>query len=101
MNMIVSISILIAALAAMFAALGMVAYIFDGDDLVRQIRLRMEAKTTKAKQAEYERGRMQGRKDFAMRLLRSLDAISFFPKPPDIYQVTADLKKKILEEVRK
>lgn len=101
MNTMISIAILILALSVAFAALGMVAYLFDLDDLVRQIRLRMEAKTTKAKQAEYERGRAQGRKDFALQMDRVLDAMWFEPSLPYTHQVKEELEKRIAEEVRK
>lgn len=101
MNTIVSIAILILALSAAFAVLGLVAYIFDFDDLVRQIRLRMEARTTKMKQTEYERGRAQGRKDFALQMDRVLDAMWFEPRLPYTYQVKEELEKRIAEEVRK
>ena len=101
MNTIIAIAILILALSVAFAAIGFVAYVFDLVDLVRQIRLRMEAKTTKAKQAEYERGRAQGRKDFALQMDRVLDAMWFEPRLPYTYQVKEELEKRIAEEVRK
>ena len=101
MNMIVSISILILALSAAFAVLGVVAYLFDLDDLFRKIRRLMEVKTAKVKRDEYERGRLQGRKEFALQIDRVLDAMWFDPHTQYSYQVKEELEKRIADEVRK
>ena len=101
MNMIISIAILILALSVAFAAIGIVAYVFDLDDLVRQIRLRMEARTNKAKMEEFERGRAQGRKDFALQMDSVLDVMVFNPGLYYTYEVKEELEKRIAEEVRK
>ena len=101
MNLMISIAILILSLSVAFAAIGLVAYVFDLDELVRQIRLRMEVKTAKVKREEYERGRSQGRKDFALQMDRVLDAMWFEPSLPYTYQVKEELEKRIAEEVRK
>lgn len=101
MNTIISIAILILALSVAFAAIGIVAYVFDLDDLFRQIRLRMEVKTAKVKREEYERGRLQGRKDFAALIDSILDVYLFGNDIKYTYQVAEQLEKRIAEEIRK
>ena len=101
MNMMISIAILILSLSVAFAAIGIVAYLFDLDELVQQIRLRMAAKTTKVRHEEYERGRAQGRKDFAFQMDIVLDAMIYDRNLFYTYEVKEELEKRIAEEVRK
>lgn len=101
MNTMISTSILILALSVAFVAFGVVNYLLDLDDLVRQICLRMEAKTAKVKREEYERGRSQGRKDFAVEIDSLLDVYLFGNDIKYTYQVKHDLEKRIAEELRK
>lgn len=101
MNTIVSIAILIVALSIAFAAIGMVAYLFDLDDLFRKIYRRIEAGTEKVKQEEYERGIKRGRKDFALQMDTVLERMLFARELYYTYEVKAELEKRIAEEVRK
>ena len=101
MNNTVSISILIVALSIAFAAIGMVAYLFDLDDLFRKIYRRIEAGTEKVKQEEYERGIKRGRKEFAIDIDRILDLYLCDLKTVYTHQVKEKLEKRIAEEVRK
>lgn len=101
MNTIISISILILSISVAIAAIGFVAYVFDLDDLFRQIRIRMKNNSAKVKKEEYERGRALGRKEFATEIDRLLEVYLYGNNTKYTYQVKNKLEKKIAEEVRK
>ena len=101
MNNIVSISILILSISVAVMVTGIVVYLFDLDELFRKIYRRIEAGTKKRQDAEFERGRLKGRKEFAAEIDRMLDVYLFDSKTVYTYQIKETLEKKIAEEVRK